>query len=60
MTSKLPINHPYKEFEATILWRTVEKQIADLVKNGDIRELTPREYIVGSICRAVVGSEDPK
>ncbi|MGA8540252.1 MAG: hypothetical protein WB566_12190 [Terriglobales bacterium] len=60
MTNKVQIKHPYKKFEATVLWRTVEKQIADLVKNGDIQELTAREYIVGSICRAIAGGEDPK
>jgi hypothetical protein len=60
MADKLPIDHPYKKFEATGLWRTIEKQVAALVKNGDIQELTAREYIVGSICRAIDGTEDPK
>jgi hypothetical protein len=51
--------HPYKKFEGSVLWRTVEKQIGALVKNGDLKELTAREYIVGSICRALAGSKEP-
>ena len=45
--------HPYKRFEGTSLWRSVEKQIAALVNNGDLKELTAREYVVGSICQAI-------
>jgi hypothetical protein len=47
--------HPYMRFEGSVLWRTVEKEIMALVKNGDLKELTPREYIVGSICQALAG-----
>jgi hypothetical protein len=60
MKNKVSINHPYKKFKATVLWRVVENQISALVRNGDIRELTAREYIVGSICKAVAGSEEKK
>jgi len=45
--------HPYNKFEGSVLWRAIEKQIAALVKNGDLKELTAREYIVGSICQAI-------
>ena len=50
--------HPYVEFEGSILWRAIEKEIAALVKNGDLQELTAREYVVGSICRAIAGGKD--
>jgi hypothetical protein len=49
--------HPYKAFEGSVLWRSVEKQIATLVKNHDIQEMTAREYIVGSICKAIAGRQ---
>jgi hypothetical protein len=50
--------HPYTAFEGSVLWRTVEKQIATLVKNRDIQEMTARECIVGSICEAIAGRHD--
>jgi hypothetical protein len=49
--------HPYITFEGSVLWRTVSKEIAALVQNGDLKELTAREYIVGSICRALAGGK---
>jgi hypothetical protein len=49
--------HPYMKFEGSVLWRSVEKEIAGLVKNGDLKELTSRKYIVGSICRAIAGGK---
>jgi hypothetical protein len=51
-------HHPYERFEGSILWQTIEQGIAALVKNGDLEELTPREYIVGSICQAIAGGKD--
>jgi hypothetical protein len=48
------------KFEGSVLWRAVSKEIAALVKNGDLKELTAREYIVGSICRALAGGEVSK
>jgi hypothetical protein len=50
--------HPYVKFEGIVLWRTIEKEIVALVKNGDLQELTAGEYIVGSICRAIAGGKD--
>ncbi len=49
--------NPYMKFEGSVLWRSVEKGIVDLVKNGDLKELTSREYIVGSICQAIAGGK---
>jgi hypothetical protein len=50
-------HHPYMKFEGSVLWRTVSKEIVALVKNGDLKELTAREYIVGSICQAIAGGK---
>ncbi len=49
--------HPYTEFEGSVLWRTVEKAIVALVKNGDLKEQTAREYIVGYICQTIAGGK---
>ena len=45
--------HPYREFEGTTLWNRVNKAVSALVKNGDIKETTRREYIVGYVCKAI-------
>jgi hypothetical protein len=49
--------NPYTKFEGSILWRTLEKAIAALVKNGDLEERTPREHIVGYICQTIAGTK---
>jgi hypothetical protein len=51
--ARLRKTHPYKNFEGSVIWRAVEKAILALARNGDIKELTAREYIVGSICSAI-------
>ncbi|MCW8899654.1 MAG: hypothetical protein OQK95_03175 [Gammaproteobacteria bacterium] len=43
--------HPYKAFETNENWKIVEKAIADLVDNQDLKEMTDRKYIVGYICK---------
>ena len=50
--------HPYKEFEKTRLWRTLNKGIRDLVENQDLKEITRRDYIVGYLCKALTRSRD--
>ena len=47
------MNHPYKKYEKTVIWNSVWMAIEDLVENNDLEELTPREYIVGSICEKI-------
>ncbi len=44
---------PYVEHRDSDLWKTVEQAISDLVTNKDIKELTPREYIVGYIVKRI-------
>lgn len=51
------MSHPYKQFEGTPLWETVNKGIDDLVENNDIEETTRREYIVGYLCKLISESE---
>ena len=52
--------HPYVKFEGSVLWRGVHKGIAELVRNGDLKELTPREYIVGLICKSIANEKSKR
>lgn len=47
-------NHPYEEYENTDLWNTIWMAIDDLVKNQDLKERTPRAYIVGYLCEKIL------
>ena len=60
MSPKLDPSFPYQNFEGSVLWRAVEKGIAGLVKNKDIKEQTPREYIVGYICKQIASGNKRK
>jgi len=44
-------NRPYNEFEETELWKTLVKVLIDLVKNKDMQLTTPKEYVIGYICK---------
>lgn len=50
------MNHPYTEYEQTLVWESVNKAIDDLVQNGDLEEMTSREHIVGYICKIINAS----
>lgn len=43
--------HPYVNFEGTPLWRGVDRAIADLEENQDLKLTELREYVVGYICK---------
>lgn len=45
--------HPYEEYEGTKLWKSIDKAIGKLVKNGDLCEQTGRQYIVGYLVKSV-------
>jgi hypothetical protein len=44
---------PYGEFRGSRLWRVLDKAISELVKNGDIQEMTRRDYIVGYLAKMI-------
>jgi hypothetical protein len=44
-------SHPYQAFEGSLVWKRVNRAISTLVRNGDIKEASGREYIVGYICK---------
>ncbi|ULO05240.1 hypothetical protein H1230_19250 [Paenibacillus sp. 19GGS1-52] len=45
------MEHPYKQFENSQLWKILSAGIEDLVRNEDIVEKTARNYIVGYLCK---------
>jgi hypothetical protein len=52
-----PIEFPYKKYRGTAIWKRVNKAVRELVANRDIVEQTPREYIVGYICKEISASK---
>jgi hypothetical protein len=50
---KTDLTHPYAKFEDTKLWKILNKGIADLVTNEDLKELTDREHVVGYLCKVL-------
>ncbi|MGH9729739.1 MAG: hypothetical protein ACRD4V_14275 [Candidatus Acidiferrales bacterium] len=46
-------SQPYREFEKTGLWDALNEGIGHLVKNQDLKETAPREYIVGYLCKVL-------
>ncbi len=45
------MNHPYREFEGTVVWREIDAIITALEENDDLQITTAREYVIGSICK---------
>ena len=50
------LNHPYKQFESTRMWRRLDKAVDELVRNKDIIETTRREYIVGHLYKILAAA----
>jgi len=48
--------YPYTEYENTPLWITVDKSLSDLEQNQDIKLSTPKEYVIGYICKSITES----
>ena len=46
----------YSEYETTEAWKIIDAAISDLVANQDIKETTPRHYIVGYLVKSLVDS----
>ena len=45
------MSHPYREFEATAVWREIDAAIRALERNRDLQLTTAREYVIGLICK---------
>jgi hypothetical protein len=43
--------HPYVEYEATALWKSIDATVKDLEENGDVELTTARPYVLGYLCR---------
>lgn len=46
-------NHPYKRYETHPAWQVVTDELESLRVNRDIEITTAREYVVGSLCKAL-------
>ena len=47
------MEHPYKDHENSRTWNVINKLIKDLVDNNDIELLTPKEYVIGYLCKGL-------
>ncbi len=47
------MKHPYKKFENSSNWKILKESIEELISNNDIEILTPIEYIIGYLCKAL-------
>lgn len=47
------MEHPYKDYENSRTWNVINKLIKDLVDNNDIELLTPKEYVIGYLCKGL-------
>ncbi len=45
--------HPYMDYENTPLWKVVNKSLAEFEENQDIKLFTPREYVIGYVCKQI-------
>jgi hypothetical protein len=41
------------DYENTPLWNVVNKSVSELEQNQDIKLSTPREYVIGYICKQI-------
>ena len=42
---------PYDKYKSTEEWRIISKAVQDLIDNGDIKILTPNEYVIGYLVK---------
>ena len=51
------LNHPYLEFENTSVWTILEKAINELEGNKDLKLTTPKEYVIGYVCKQLTEAD---
>ncbi len=51
------MEHPYKDFENSDLWNSLDKALVELEENQDVQITTAREYVVGYICKHLLEKE---
>jgi hypothetical protein len=52
------MKHPYQQFEDSPTWRIVATETSALERNGDLKLMTAREYVIGALCQALVTSSE--
>ncbi len=48
------MDHPYKKFEGSELWTTIEESLKLLQDNDDIKITTRPEYVIGYLCSSLM------
>jgi hypothetical protein len=48
--------HTYVQHEESPLWRALDAGVAELEANSDLALTTAREYVIGFLCRRLVGA----
>ena len=51
------MDHPYKAYENTALWKSIDAALADLERNRDVEVMTSRERVVGYLCQQLGGNQ---
>jgi len=52
------MSHPYKAFEDSPTWRTLDAAIRELETNRDLELTTARHYVVGFLCMRLAEAPD--
>jgi hypothetical protein len=47
------MNPQYAQFANSKLWKAIDKAIADLEKNRDMKLTTNRELVIGYLCKGI-------
>jgi hypothetical protein len=51
------VDHPYKRWEDSELWRAFDAELATLERNRDVTLLTGRAYVIGALCQAAASTQ---
>lgn len=51
------MKHPYSEFNATALWREIDRTITALEANRDLQVTTARSHVIGLLCKRLVEAD---
>ena len=51
------LNNPYLEFENTSVCAVLKKAINELEGNKDLKLTTPKEYVIGYLCKQLIEAD---
>jgi hypothetical protein len=50
-------SRPFPEYQHTLLWRAVERALADLQRSGELTVETAPEYVIGYLCQELAARQ---